>query len=115
MAAERQPTLWDAPRQATPETPRAAPRILRVSDLNRRVRALLDGDPTLTDVWVEGEISQPSFPPSGHCFFTLKDSASQVRAVLFREELARATVRPAHGMLVVCHGRVRAYEPQGTY
>ena len=102
-----QATLW--------ETPRPAPRILRVSDLNRRVRVLLDGDPALADVWVEGEVSQPSYPPSGHCFFTLKDAASQVKAVLFREELARATVRPEHGMQVICHGKVRAYEPQGTY
>ena len=121
-----QPTLWDAPSavdeapqvdepQPQPAPTTAAPRILRVSDLNRRVRALLDADATLVDVWVEGEISQPSFPPSGHCFFTLKDAASQVRAVIFREELARANVRPEHGMQVICHGRVRGYEPQGTY
>jgi len=88
---------------------------LRVSELNRRVRTLLDNDPLLADVWVEGEVSQPSFPPSGHCFFTLKDAASQLRAVLFREELAAANVRPEHGMQVVCHGRLRAYEPQGIY
>ena len=115
---EDQPTLWDVGRiredeEAAPARP--APRVLRVSDLNRRVRALLDGDPLLADMWVEGEVSQPSFPPSGHCFFTLKDSASQVRAVLFREELAAANVRPEHGMQVVCHGRLRAYEPQGVY
>jgi len=102
-----QATLWEAPR--------AAPRILRVSELNRRVRVLLDADMTMADIWVEGEVSQPSYPPSGHCFFTLKDAASQVKAVLFREELARATVRPEHGMQVICHGKLRAYEPQGTY
>ena len=95
--------------------PAAAPRVWRVSDLNRRVRGLLDADPALADVWVEGEVSQPSFPPSGHCFFTLKDAHSQIRAVLFREELARAVVRPEHGAQIVCHGRVRAYEPQGVY
>lgn len=102
-----QATLWEAPRPA--------PRILRVSDLNRKVRVLLDGDPSLADVWVEGEVSQPSYPPSGHCFFVLKDAASQVKAVLFREELVRATVRPEHGMQVILHGKVRAYEPQGAY
>jgi exodeoxyribonuclease VII large subunit len=93
----------------------AGPRVWRVSDLNRRVRGLLDADRALADVWVEGEVSQPSYPPSGHCFFTLKDAHSQIRAVLFREELARATVRPEHGAQIVCHGRVRAYEPQGVY
>jgi exodeoxyribonuclease VII large subunit len=105
--SDEQATLW--------EGAHAAPRILRVTDLNRRVRTLLDGDPTLADVWVEGEVSQPTYPPSGHCFFTLKDAASQIRAVLFREELARTTVRPEHGMQVICHGKVRAYEPQGVY
>lgn len=99
--------------QATPV--RAAPRILRVSDLNRRVRQLLDSDSELADVWVEGEVSQPSFPPSGHCFFTLKDANSQIKAVLFREELAAANVKPEHGMQVIVHGRLRAYEPQGVY
>jgi exodeoxyribonuclease VII large subunit len=107
MAEPAQPTLWQ--RAASP------PRILRVSELNRRVRGLLDMDPDLADIWVEGEISAPSFPPSGHCFFVLKDAGSQIRAVMFREELGRAVVRPQHGMAVVCHGRVRAYEPQGIY
>jgi exodeoxyribonuclease VII large subunit len=115
-----QPSLWDErPRaelsEVTAPAARPAPRILRVSDLNRRVRGLLDADALLADVFVEGEISQPSFPPSGHCFFTLKDSNSQVRAVCFREQLERVVVRPVHGMNVICRGRVRAYEPQGTY
>ncbi len=110
-----QPSLWDAPTPEPQQPMRPAPRILRVTDLNRRVRSLLDADATLADVWVEGEVSQPSFPASGHCFFTLKDANSQVRAALFREELARAMVRPEHGMNVIIHGRVRAYEPQGVY
>jgi exodeoxyribonuclease VII large subunit len=121
MSAD-QPSLWDLPPDPEPEAKRppppavrASPRILRVTDLNRRVRSLLDADAVLADVWVEGEISQPSFPGSGHCFFTLKDASSQIRCALFREELARAVVKPAHGMNVIVHGRVRAYEPQGTY
>jgi len=121
--ADRQPSLWDQPEPTTPDAParepapvaRPAPRILRVTDLNRRVRSLLDADATLADVWVEGEVSQPSFPASGHCFFTLKDANSQIRCALFREELGRVAVPPAHGMNVIVHGRVRAYEPQGVY
>jgi exodeoxyribonuclease VII large subunit len=103
------------PPMADSPSPTPGPRVWRVSDLNRRVRGLLDADQALADVWVEGEVSGPSYPPSGHCFFTLKDAHSQIKAVLFREELARATVRPEHGAQLVCHGRVRAYEPQGVY
>jgi exodeoxyribonuclease VII large subunit len=116
-----QPGLWDQPEAGVEPAPpraepvRATPRILRVTDLNRRVRGLLDADAVLADVWVEGEVSQPSFPGSGHCFFTLKDASSQIRCALFREELGRVAVRPAHGMNVIVHGRVRAYEPQGVY
>jgi exodeoxyribonuclease VII large subunit len=113
-----QRSLWDQPPpEPGPEAApvRATPRILRVTDLNRRVRSLLDADAVLADVWVEGEVSQPSFPASGHCFFTLKDSSSQVRAALFRDQLVSAGVRPAHGMQVIIHGRVRVYEPQGAY
>ena len=130
--ADRQFSIWDQPEPDEPSQPqphspsqsppqpafpaaRPSPRILRVTDLNRRVRGLLDADPILADLWVEGEISQPSFPASGHCFFTLKDANSQIKAALFREELARAPVRPVHGMQVIVHGRVRAYEPQGVY
>ncbi len=117
MGVADQPSLWDQVPDPEPEAEavRPAPRILRVTDLNRRVRSLLDTDAILADVWVEGEVSQPSFPPSGHCFFTLKDANSQLRAVCFREELGRAMVRPTHGMNVIVHGRVRAYEPQGIY
>ena len=98
MPAE-QPSLWDQPDEPAPEPPaaRPSPRILRVTDLNRRVRSLLDADAVLADVWVEGEISQPSFPGSGHCFFTLKDANSQIRCALFREELARVAVPPPTG------------------
>jgi exodeoxyribonuclease VII large subunit len=114
-ADEPRPAADSMPARASGPNPRPSPRILRVSDLNRRVRSLLDADAVLADVWVEGEISQPSFPPSGHCFFTLKDASSQIKAALFRDQLARVVVPPKHGMQVIVHGRVRAYEPQGVY
>jgi exodeoxyribonuclease VII large subunit len=112
-----QRSLWDEapPPEPEPAPIKATPRILRVTDLNRRVRSLLDADAVLADIWVEGEVSQPTFPASGHCFFTLKDSSSQVKVALFRDQLVKAGMRPTHGMQVIIHGRVRVYEPQGAY
>lgn len=113
VAIAEAPALAPAP--APPTSAPYVPRILRVGELNRRVKQILDQDTALADVWVEGEVSSPSLPPSGHCFFTLKDSASQIKAVMFREELQRSGIAPTHGMQVICHGRVAAYEAQGIY
>ena len=60
MAGDRQPTLWDAPTPAP--GPKPAPRILRVSDLNRRVRGLIDADALLADIYVEGEVLGVDLP-----------------------------------------------------
>ena len=45
-----------------------------VSALTKYIRDLLEGDVTLQDVWVQGEISNLSRPASGHIYFTLKDA-----------------------------------------
>ena len=95
--------------------PSAGPRVWRVSDLNRRVRGLLDADRALADVWVEGEVSGPSFPPSGHCFFILKDAHSQIRAVLFRSGALRLRFALKEGLQLVVRGRLTVYEPRGEY
>jgi hypothetical protein len=51
--------------------------ILTPSTLNRLVRGLLED--ALPLVWIEGELSNVARPASGHLYFTLKDSAAQVR------------------------------------
>ncbi|MCG0313864.1 MAG: exodeoxyribonuclease VII large subunit, partial [Calditerricola sp.] len=60
----------------------AEPAVLSVSELTRTIKALLDGDERLADVWVRGEISTFTHHKSGHMYFTLKDAASRVKAVM---------------------------------
>jgi exodeoxyribonuclease VII large subunit len=57
-------------------------RILSVSNLNREARRIVETG--LGTVWVEGEISNLSRPSSGHLYWSLKDSAAQVRCAMFR-------------------------------
>ena len=66
-----------------------APQALSVSELSRYVRQLLEGDPALQDVWVQGEVSNLSRPSSGHLYFTLKDEQSALRCVIWRAQAVR--------------------------
>ena len=64
-------------------------------------------------VTVEGEISNFAAPASGHWYFTLKDSGSQLRGVMFRSRNRLVTSLPRDGMQVVCSGTVTVYVARG--
>ena len=66
-------------------------------------------------MWVEGEISNLRCPSSGHQYFTLKDQASQIRAVLFCSQAERLKFALQDGLEVVVFGRLTVYEPRGDY
>ena len=87
--------------------------VYSVSQLNRDIRLILED--SFTPVWVEGEVSGLRVPASGHCYFTLKDERSQIKAVIFRREY-RALRHPLQeGGRVLCSGRISLYEPRGEY
>jgi exodeoxyribonuclease VII large subunit len=65
------------------------------------------------DVWVEGEISNFRPAESGHLYFTLKDEAAQIKAVMFRAQARLLRFRPEDGLHVLARGRVTVYEQRG--
>ncbi|MEZ0391642.1 MAG: exodeoxyribonuclease VII large subunit [Pseudobdellovibrionaceae bacterium] len=87
--------------------------VLSVEELNRQIRQLIEGELGL--VWVQGEISNFKAHTSGHFYFSLKDSKSQVSAVMFRGFNSRLKFKPVDGLEVVVRGRVSVYEPRGSY
>lgn len=91
------------------------PDAFSVSQLNEYIKMLLEGNPNLKDVWVQGEISGAKLYASGHLYFSLKDSDSVISAVMFRGSMTRMEFEPENGMKVVAHGRVSAYPPRGQY
>src|SRR5438128_3227351 len=105
----------DAPEPAVPPAgaPVAARRVYSVTELTVRVRDLLEAE--FFEVWVEGELSNCRVWTAGHLYFTLKDAASQVRAVIFRSALRYLKFKPGDGLRVVARGRVSVYEPKGEY
>src|SRR5260221_8313025 len=108
-----------APPDSKPPTQEPPPkrlptrRVLTVSELTVSVRDLLEE--AFLEVWVEGELSNCRVWNTGHLYFTLKDSASQIRGVVFRSALRYLTFKPADGLRVVARGRLSVYEPKGEY
>ena len=88
---------------------------LSVTELNERVKGLLELDPMLSDVCVRGELSNYKIYPSGHHYFTLKDAESSLRCVMFRPQAAKLRFRPENGMGVTAFGRVAVYPRDGVY
>ena len=91
------------------------PDAFSVSQLNEYVKMLLEGNPNLNDVWVQGEISGAKLYSSGHLYFSLKDTDSVISAVMFKGSVMRMEFDPENGMKVLAHGRVSAYPPRGQY
>lgn len=91
----------------------ARPPTLSVSELNRRARMLLETH--LSQIWVEGEISNFSQPGSGHWYFSLKDSKAQIRCAMFKNRNLLVRIQPKAGLKVLVRGRLSLYEPRGDY
>jgi exodeoxyribonuclease VII large subunit len=87
--------------------------VYSVSRLTAEVRLLLEGQFPL--IWVEGEISNLARPGSGHWYFSLKDSAAQVRCAMFRGRNQFLRFRPADGQQVLVRARVSLYEARGEF
>ncbi|GAB3437638.1 exodeoxyribonuclease VII large subunit [Massilia solisilvae] len=91
----------------------AAPQVLSVTALNQQVARLLERSFPL--VWIGGEISNFTRAASGHWYFTLKDDAAQVRAVMFRGRAQFAGFIPREGDKVEVRALVTLYGARGDY
>ncbi len=90
--------------------------ILSVTQLNRYVKNKLEEDPLLSVIYVKGEISNfTHHRMSGHMYFTLKDSSSAVKCVMFSSYASRLKFVPENGLSVVVGASVSLYERDGAY
>src|SRR5262245_37954608 len=91
----------------------ATPRVLSVSQLSQLIEGTLES--AFQSVWVSGEVSEVSRPHSGHVYFTLRDEAAQIKAVIWRSVASRLRFQLEDGQQVICHGDLDVYPPRGTY
>lgn len=93
------------------DNPAPARRVWAVGALARAVADALQA--RFNPVAVRGEISGFTRAASGHCYFTLKDDAGQLRCAMFRRAAALLVFAPREGDLVEVRGRLTVYEPRG--
>ncbi len=92
------------------------PPVVTVSQVNRAVGMLINGDKRLQNVAVKGEISNfTCHYRTGHLYFTLKDEHTQLKAVMFAGNAAALRFTPKDGDKVICRGVITVYEPNGVY
>ena len=100
-------------KDAVPSKP-AEPVVLGVSALTKKIRALLEDG--VGEVWVEGEISNLRRQSSGHLYFTLKDTSSQIACVMFAGQTAQLRgMNFNDGAQIQVLGELTVYEPRGNY
>lgn len=86
---------------------------LTVGQLTAQIKGTMEQ--AFPSAWVTGEISNFSRPSSGHCYFTLKDSDAQIRAVIWRGSANQLKFDLKDGLEIVCKGRIDVYAPRGSY
>ena len=90
--------------------------VITVTQINRYIGSILKNDRNIQGIMVRGEISNyVKHFRSGHVYFTLKDSESAIKAVMFANSAARLKFAPEDGMAVIVSGSIGVYEREGAY
>lgn len=92
-----------------------SPKVYTVSALNNYIRDLIDGDISLREIFIVGEISNFKAHSSGHMYMTLKDDKSAVKAVMFKSNASRLKFMPTNGMSVIVFGSISVFTRDGQY
>lgn len=89
--------------------------VFTVSEINTLIKQCIEQNTVFNSVYVRGELSNYKIYPSGHHYFTLKDSQSAIRCVCFKSSAMRLRFRPENGMKVTVCGSIQVYLRDGTY
>ena len=82
-----------------------------VSGLTAAAKEIVEGAFPL--MWVRGEVTDFKSHRNGHWYFCLRDSAAQVRAVIWSKDAQRIPAKPDDGMQVLAYGRLTVYPARG--
>ena len=87
--------------------------VYSVSEFSHVIKKLVETN--FSYVRIRGEISRPSFPGSGHVYFTLKDTDGTISAIIWKYTLPKLSIKPEEGVEVICTGKVTTFAGQSKY
>ncbi len=87
--------------------------IYSVGEFSHVIKKLVETN--FSYVRIRGEISRPSFPGSGHVYFTLKDTDGTIAAIIWKYTMPRLSIRPEEGIEVICTGKITTFAGQSKY
>ena len=88
---------------------------ITVSQLTRYIKYKIDNDEHLNLIYLKGEISNFKAHTRGHYYFTIKDEASRINAIMFASSTRNLKFMPEDGMKIMVTGRISVYEATGGY
>lgn len=87
-----------------------------VSEINKKISEYIQSNSSLKEIWIQGEISNFSIGPTGHLYFSLKDSNSSLKCTFFLNRHYSYKGNPLKdGMEIRAFGNIQVYEPRGEY
>ena len=92
-----------------------AEKVYSVSQLNKYIKGRFDDDIILHNLMIKGEVSNFKLHSSGHCYFTLKDTSSNLKCVAFRTNAMNFRFSPQNGMKIIAVGYISVYDRDGVY
>lgn len=85
---------------------------LSPSRLNNLARSTIENN--LGTLWVTGEVTDYYLAPSGHAYFSLKDTQSSIKCTFFRQYNFKKTIIK-NGDNLLALGQATLYEERGTF
>lgn len=88
---------------------------LKVGEVNTYIKRMFAGDMILSNIQIEGEISNFKCHYSGHMYFSLKDDKGKIRCVFFKGDNENLGINLENGDKIVASGYISVYEKEGDY
>lgn len=89
--------------------------VYSVGQVNTYIKNMFAQDFMLNRISIKGEVSNCKYHTSGHIYFTLKDAAGTLNAIMFAGNRKGLTFPMKEGDKVIATGSVEVYERDGKY